>query len=287
MYRQWLQSSAGPGTAAAALLLLGTLAAGPARAAPTFFVSADAAVELGQFPNILDQQSVATGQVQIPPAFAAVSLTGDPSIVSPNDSGSANSRADFGRLGAFAIATEDDGLQVTCHVTAIWRDTFIASSSDPTVTQVTFQATMSLFDSIAATNSTSGFAIASLGLSDQAHSPVGLRLEDATFTPPLVTRTVTATFTEPVGVPFSLTGILEVAAGASGTNFGLEGSITIDAGDTATFNLDVLTPGGDYTTDSGVSYVSYSGGAVPEPATFTLFGLGALVLLGYGRLCRR
>jgi hypothetical protein len=277
------------GLGAATALLLGTLAAGPARA--DFVVSASAGVIVGQSPNEINQ-SVSTGLVQLPPAFASLSVNANTlnNVFSPNDVSSVTSRADFGRLGAFAIATEDDGVQIVGIANAFWVDTFIATSSDPNATQVTFQVTMSLFDTIAATNSTSGDAIANLILTDAAHiNPVVLTsLDDDVHLPPLVSRTVTATFTEPVGAQFGLNGLLQVAAGASGTDLGLEGSITVDASDTAAFNLDVVTPGGGYTTESGVSYSTTSSpAAVPEPASLTLLGFGALGLLGYGWRRRR
>jgi hypothetical protein len=269
---------------AAALVLLGTLAASPARA--DFFVSANVGVDVGQPPSQISQ-SVSTGKVQIPPAFASLSVNANTlnGALSPNDVSSVNSKADFGRLGAFAIATEDDGVQMLGVGNAFWFDTFTATSSDPNVKQVTFQATMSLFDTMAATNSTNGDAIATLTLSDAAHiNPVILTsLDDDVHLPPLTTRTVAATFTEPVGAQFNLDGLLQIAAAAGGSDLGLQGSITVDAIDTAAFNLDVLTPGGGYTTESGVSYASSSTAAVPEPSSLTLLGLGALGLLGYGR----
>ncbi|HUO07718.1 MAG TPA: hypothetical protein VM008_05430 [Phycisphaerae bacterium] len=48
-----------------------------------------------------------------------------------------------------------------------------------------------------------------------------------------------------------------------------------DAGNTAFFNLDPLTPGATYTTDSGLSYLS----PAPEPASLATLALAALPLL--------
>ncbi len=234
------------GTAAAALLLLGTVAAGPAWADPPFFVQASAEADVGVFITQDD-----TGQVQTIPAAVRVSATGDP--FSPDDTASANAVASLGSLAAFAAATVVDGVFVLGRTNARWSDTFIATSSNPSVTQVTFQVTVSLFDTIAASANTVGEAHAALVLSDSAHMD-GLRLislDDASYNPPLEPRTVTAPFTEPVGVPFRLSGTLLVFT-AAGDRFGEMGTINVDA--SHAFNLAVLTPEGAYTTASGFSY---------------------------------
>jgi hypothetical protein len=236
-----------------AALLLGTLAAGPAWADLPYFVAAEATAMVGT----LDSQTDSTGRLQIFPVTAGpVSADGNP--FSPDDTAAATSTADMGELTAYASANVTDGLLVLGRGGAAdWLDTFIASSSNPDVTEVTFQATLSLFDTITASASTAGEARADFILSDSAHTdPVTLlSLDDASFNPPLNTRTVTATFTEPIGVSFVLHGRL-VATARAGDPFGLEGFVVVDAGEGATFRLDPTTPDGAYTTASGVSYLS-------------------------------
>lgn len=250
--RQCLKESDGVCPAVAALLL-GTLAAGPAWADLPYFVAADATATVGA----LDSQTDSTGQLQIFPVIAGpVSADGNP--FSPDDSAAATSTADMGELTAYASANVTDGLLVLGRVGATdWLDTFTASSSNPDVTEVTFQATLSLFDTITASASTIGEARVDFILSDSAHiDPVTLlSLDDASFNPPLNTRTVTAMITEPIGVPFVLHGRLVVTARA-GDPFGVEGFVVVDATEGATFKLDPTTPDGAYTTASGVSYLS-------------------------------
>ena len=239
--------------AAMAVLLLGALAAGPAWADLPYFVSADATATVGT----LDSQTDSTGQRQIFPVIAGpVSADGSP--FSPDDSAAATSTADMGELTAYASANVTDGLLVLGRGGATdWLDTFTASSSTPGVTEVTFQATLSLFDTITASASTIGEAHVDFILSDSTHiDPVTLlSLDDASFNPPLNARTVTAMFTEPIGVPFVLSGRLVVTARA-GDPFGEEGFVVVDATEGATFKLDPTTPDGAYTTASGVSYLS-------------------------------
>jgi len=147
----------------------------------------------------------------------------------------------MGELTAYASASVTDGLLVLGRGGATdWLDTFIASSSNPDVTEVTFQATLSLFDTITASASTIGEARADFILSDSAHiDPVTLlTLDDVSFNPPLNNRTVTATFTEPIGIPFVLVGRLVITARA-GDPFGVEGFVVVDAGEGATFNITI------------------------------------------------
>lgn len=54
---------------------------------------------------------------------------------------------------------------------------------------------------------------------------------------------------------------------------------TASALNTAGFRIDVLTPGGAYTSASGETYVT----AVPEPAAVWSMGLGLLALVGFAR----
>jgi hypothetical protein len=267
------------GTATAALLLLGTPAAGPAWADFLVFAAATASVgddTRGDHVGPVNQDFVAVGLVTVQ--------------TQAGDFGSGESRAGLGSLGVSGEAISVDRMPVGGGAVAEWVDTFIATSSNPAVTQVTFQATLALTDSIFASATVFGVADASLMLNDDPIPILHLRDSAGIDGVPIVTRTATVTFTEPVGVPFRLIGNLTAGttAGSSQLDPRIDnGAVIVNALDTATFNLDPLTPGGGYTTDSGVSYVSSPADAVPEPATFTLFGLGALVLLGYGRLCRR
>ena len=54
---------------------------------------------------------------------------------------------------------------------------------------------------------------------------------------------------------------------------------TASALNTAGFRIDVLTPGGLYSSASGETYIT----AVPEPATVWSLGFGLLALVGLGR----
>jgi hypothetical protein len=133
--------------------------------------------------------------VQVPPVTAGV-------IVDPMgpDSASGNAAADFGSLTAFAAASSVDCVLAVGSGQTEWFDTFIATSSDPSVTHIPFVATVSLWDSIDASDNVRGFAEAGLLLFDATHGlgdPPVVALEDATFLPPLEDRTVTVMFTDP------------------------------------------------------------------------------------------
>ena len=265
--------------AAAALLLLGTLAGGSASA--DFFVFAAATASVGD-----DTQGNHVGPVN--QEFVAVGLV--TVQTQAGDHGSGESRAGLGSLGVSGAAISVDRMPAGGGAVAEWGDTFIATSSNPAGTQVTFRATLALSDSIFASATVFGVADASLMLNDDPIPVLHLRDSAGIDGVPIVTRTATVTFTEPVGVPFRLIGNLTAGttAGSSQLDPRIDnGTVTVNALDTAMFNLDPLTPGGGYTTDSGVSYTTSSAAAVPEPASLTLFGLGALGLLGYGRRWRR
>jgi hypothetical protein len=273
------------GTAAAVLLLLGTLTAEPSWANPMFFVRASDVARVGP-----DIQAHDSGQVQIIPATAAPIIISQTffSALGP-DLGSASAAAALGSLTAFAEASSSgDGIAVRGGGDSEWLDTIVATSSMPGAKLGTFRATITLSDGIRASANVEGSADEGLFLID-AHS-VGpgllIALHDAPDHP-LSDRTATVTITEPVGVPFML-GATLTATAAAGDLFGpAEGFIDVDARHTATFNLDPITPGGGYTTASGVSYLSSAPAAVPEPAPLTLLGVGALVLLSGRRLRRR
>ncbi|HEV2447749.1 MAG TPA: PEP-CTERM sorting domain-containing protein, partial [Candidatus Sulfopaludibacter sp.] len=57
-----------------------------------------------------------------------------------------------------------------------------------------------------------------------------------------------------------------------------QGYATADASSTGLFSLQVLTPGGGYTSQGGVVFAT-SFSAAPEPGTLALGGLGCLFLL--------
>jgi hypothetical protein len=173
------------------------------------------------------------------------------------DSGMSDAAADFGALTAFAEAVSADDILLLGSGTASWVDTLTATSSDPSVTEITFLATVSLSDEIGASDNFHAFAQAVLVLLDATHGqgdPPIVNLIDATYLPPLEDRTVTVMFTEPVGVPFRLVGLLEADAETALLGGG-DGGVGHASG-SATFNLDPITPEGGYTTDSGFSYLS-------------------------------
>ena len=266
------------GTAAAVLLLLGTVAATPARADLMFFVRASDIARVGS-----DIQANDSGQVQIIPATVGEIIISRTffSALGP-DLGSASAAAALGSLTAFAEASSSgDGIAVRGGGEGEWLDTFVATSSTPSVKLVTFRATIALSDGLRASANVEGSATKARSLFDATHGVGSGPLIALNDTPdhPLTDRTATATFTEPVGVPFKLDGFLGASAAAGDLSGMAEGFIEVDARHTATFNLDPITRGGGYTTGSGVSYLSSATAAVPEPAPLTLLGVGALGLL--------
>ena len=70
------------------------------------------------------------------------------------------------------------------------------------------------------------------------------------------------------------------AGGGPQTGYVSSSYAVADAANSANFHIDVLTPGGSYSTLSGASYLN----PVPEPSTWILFASGLLVV---GRLAHR
>ena len=238
------------GTAAAVLLLLGTVAATPARADLMFFVRASDIARVGS-----DIQANDSGQVQIIPATVGEIIISRTffSALGP-DLGSASAAAALGSLTAFAEASSSgDGIAVRGGGEGEWLDTVVATSSIPGAKLGTFRATIALSDGIRASANVEGSATKARSLFDATHGVGSGPLIALNDTPdhPLTDRTATATFTEPVGVPFKLDGFLGASAAAGDVSGMAEGFIEVDARHTATFNLDPITPGGGYTTASG------------------------------------
>jgi len=86
-----------------------------------------------------------------------------------------------------------------------------------------------------------------------------------------------------VGDTIDIHGYLGVDATAQGVTDGSTAKAITDAVDTASFFIDVITPGVSYTTASGTAYFTPT--PVPEPSTITL--LGPVLLLAVLRVFRR
>ena len=252
---------------APALLLLGTLVTGPARAGPLFGVTARATA--GTTVGNEGKSVLAGGDGHLTANTGPVAVNGNDGF-GPNIA-TAEANARLGKVSAFASAIGADGL-AEAEVGVEWFDTItVTSSSAPRGTEVTFKLTLSLFDTIAHTGTVHPgitIGIANVG--------VGSFILQDDFFNPLAVRTFTTTFTEPVGATFDLRGGASLQAEESN-----DSSMTVDARDTAQFNLDPITPGAGYTTASGVSYLTSPPAAVPEPASLTLLNIGGLSLLGF------
>ena len=86
-----------------------------------------------------------------------------------------------------------------------------------------------------------------------------------------------------VGDTLDIHGYLGVDATAQGVTDGSTAKAITDAVDTASFFIDVLTPGASYTTASGTAYFTPT--PVPEASTVTL--LGSVLMLAVFRIFRR
>lgn len=145
-----------------------------------------------------------------------------------------------------------------------WNDTItITSNTLPSGTPVDFLATIHLHRAI------SGTLLPGASASANVTGPFGLSLIDSLSSPNPAQSVSTIVHTT-IGSVLSATSTLSLNAGASGiAPFTLFG--TVMAENTATFELQPITPGASYTTASGVTFV-------PEPTGCVLAILGALGL---------
>jgi hypothetical protein len=103
-----------------------------------------------------------------------------------------------------------------------------------------------------------------------------------------VPGSATETFGFAVGQQVQLYGDIDIrtfaSAGRVGTGYFAASDATVEAFDTAGFHIDVLSPGGSYTSLSGTNYATVVTAPVPEPATWMLLVAGMLMT---GRLAHR
>ena len=151
-------------------------------------------------------------------------------------------------------------------------------------TQVTFNEGLQLHDMVTATRYPGApdnlGAVATVSY-DGTGALAGLSLHDSSQAP-LAVRTVWRTVTYNVGDALNFGAYLYSNASAQ------DGEARADAYSTGLFALQVVTPGGDYSTENGVRFLtSFDAGAgVPEPSTWT-FMIGGFGLAGAALRRRR
>lgn len=83
--------------------------------------------------------------------------------------------------------------------------------------------------------------------------------------------------------PFAIGEVVTVGEDLSTVAGPQGGSTTVDAYNTALFSLQVLTPGGGYTSENGFVFATSFDSAAPEPGTLTLLLLSGIALLASRR----
>lgn len=268
------------------LLLLIALGATPAQA---YYVSIDGDITAGRiFPELADYQVFNTGQLQ------QVSVSHNSTATVNSIYGSANTTynavAQLGLLSAFASGSLVTDLSnvtaIEVDAAATWNDTItIASGGIFNFTStLTSQVTGGPCKAGTVWGIECGVNRAKLYVRADLTSPVQSNLfgfsildEHDDGNEQQQTRTVTQQVTLMAGDQVDITAFLELSLLGWSVD-GVSVSATVDAFNTGTFNLDPVTPGASYTTQSGVSYMS----PVPVPPAFWLLG-SALGLLGWMR----
>jgi len=220
-----------------------------------------------------------TGQIAGPMAFAESGP-----FVDGGSSFHAKAYAQFDSssgpsLGAYSWVDNTYPLaQAFTPADAWWGDTFTVTGAPGT--QITFNVGMQLHDALS--------AIKYLGYPDNLGAQAvayldgtgvfgGLAIHDDSSAP-AANKTVWQSVTYNVGTVLGMGGHLSTDATAQG------GTATADAFSTALFAIEVVTPGGGYTTESGMVFAtSFS---VPEPSTYSLLLIG-LAAWGLFARCRK
>lgn len=147
-------------------------------------------------------------------------------------------------------------------------------------TQVTFNEGLQLHDTVTANRypgAPDNLGAEATVFYDGTGALAGLSLHDSSQAP-LAVKTVWRTVTYNVGDVLNFGAYLNSNATAQ------DGAATADAYSTGLFALQVVTPGGDYSTENGVRFLtSFDASAgVPEPSTWTVliggFGMAGAVL---------
>ena len=183
-------------------------------------------------------------------------------------------------LGAYSTVDNTFPLyQAFTPADAWWQDTFTVTGTPGT--QVTYNVGIQLHDTLTATKY-SGYP-SNLGAEAVADLNGvglfgGLSIHDDALLPAANTI-VWKSVTYDVGTILDMGGHLATDASAQG------GTATADAFSTARFAIDTVTPGGGYTTGSGMVFAN-SFAAVPEPSTLLMSSM-ILGMLGAVWLFKR
>ena len=271
-------------------VIIGTIAAGTAHALPLTFVRAGA-LAAGDFATGQNNDSgILTGPLAIEDAAAVGQSASGSSTL--GDSGAVASR---GTLGAKAeaesvLAAGPDARAVaTAGALAAFGDS-VTFHAPPGASAISVRFVLHLEGTVSPScaggscrldafgqllNGSSFRIMPEVDVVYDSGDPLGAML------PP---QTVTQEFVFSDGARLDFIDQLGVSVSADGLAGGDADSITGDFLATETFRIDVLTPGGSYTTASGVSYSTTPPPApIPEPSTLLLMTLGVAVLFAEGR----
>ena len=182
-------------------------------------------------------------------------------------------------LGAYSTVDNTYPLyQAFTPADAWWSDTFTVGGTPGT--QITFKVGIQLHDALSAIkypgypSNLGAQAVASL---DGSGLFGGLSIHDDASMP-AANKSVWMLVTYDAGTILQMGGHLSTDATAQG------GTATADAFSTAQFAIEILTPGGGYSTESGMVFATSF--TVPEPETYVLL-LTGLGLLGFGTRRRK
>ena len=271
--------------------IIWSIAGGTVHALPLTFVRAGALASVDFGPTQNNDSGIVPGP----------STSEDASAVGRSDSGSSTlgdsgAVASRGKLGAKAEVESalavgpDERAEATAGAIASFADrvTFHAPASGSTVTVrfvLHLEGTVDDVCGIGACRLDATGSLDDLGRGGGRIMPQAQVVFDsgdpaAAILPP---QTVAQELTFSDGAVLDLENVLDVSASANGVAGAGADAITGNFLATETFGIDVLTPGGSYSTASGVSYSGPTPSAIPEPSTLLMtLGLPAL-LVGWRR----